>query len=341
MRPKLAFHAREVQRARAERLARDACKRLGVAFGRVEAVSTGRNFGAFVVKSEPGDFILKSYRQWAPDATARFLRELNFLTWANRESFDEVPVLMAKSRRSRWIAMEKLSGTAPENVGDQHVLLAARFVGRLADVSPSSFRRCIRARHDLRKGSPIGDQLRRRLRETAKLFSRDFPIENLLPSAPSLFCNYPESYLESDVQIFQSYLLQNRKRWKSGAIVSPSDFGFHNTVETTVEKTLVLRFFDFEYAGLDHPLKLLMDFALQPDYLLSDNQIDLFLDVLDSRFAISREAIPRAVWRLFVFKWILIIAKATSQEAGVLGLSYANGPGKVQKYWNRFGCYFE
>ena len=49
--------------------------------------------------------------------------------------------------------------------------------------------------------------------------------------------------------------------------LSPSDFGFHNTL---MEGSGVIRFLDFEYAGWDDPAKLTCDFANQPDMLLPE-----------------------------------------------------------------------
>lgn len=42
--------------------------------------------------------------------------------------------------------------------------------------------------------------------------------------------------------------------------VSPSDFGFHNSIRTSTG----VKFIDFEFAGWDDPAKVAVDFALQP-----------------------------------------------------------------------------
>ena len=54
--------------------------------------------------------------------------------------------------------------------------------------------------------------------------------------------------------------------------MSPSDFGFHNVIK----KKKKLFFFDFEYAGMDDPVKLISDFICQPDHKLSKKQRYLF-----------------------------------------------------------------
>ena len=52
---------------------------------------------------------------------------------------------------------------------------------------------------------------------------------------------------------------------KEEMIISPSDFGFHNVIN----KNNKLFFIDFEYAGLDDPIKLICDFYCQPDQFIN------------------------------------------------------------------------
>tara|TARA_B100000886_G_scaffold339847_1_gene306652 strand:+ start:1702 stop:2673 length:972 start_codon:yes stop_codon:yes gene_type:complete len=57
-------------------------------------------------------------------------------------------------------------------------------------------------------------------------------------------------------------------------IVSPSDIGFHNILKYKND----LYFYDFEYAGLDDPIKLICDFISQPDQQLSKSQKNKFIN---------------------------------------------------------------
>jgi len=63
---------------------------------------------------------------------------------------------------------------------------------------------------------------------------------------------------------------------KEEMIISPSDFGFHNIIK----KNNKLFFIDFEYAGLDDPVKLICDFYCQPDQFLNAKQKKIFLENL-------------------------------------------------------------
>ncbi len=85
---------------------------------------------------------------------------------------------------------------------------------------------------------------------------------------------------------------------------SPSDFGFHNALETKAGKTI---FFDFEYAGVDTSWKLICDFFSQPAVPVKINHLELFLS--DSIFQhIAREPNKlKIVFELTQLKWCLIM----------------------------------
>ncbi|HWQ66898.1 MAG TPA: hypothetical protein VN372_08515 [Methanospirillum sp.] len=53
----------------------------------------------------------------------------------------------------------------------------------------------------------------------------------------------------------------NNKILEEEICLSPSDFGFHNAIETPQGRVY---FIDFEYAGMDDPVKMIADFFCQP-----------------------------------------------------------------------------
>ena len=60
-------------------------------------------------------------------------------------------------------------------------------------------------------------------------------------------------------------------------IISPSDFGFHNTL---VRPDGELQFLDFEYAGFDDPAKLVGDFYACPEIPTPQETFERFVDRL-------------------------------------------------------------
>lgn len=55
-------------------------------------------------------------------------------------------------------------------------------------------------------------------------------------------------------------------------IISPSDFGFHNAIESGKK----IFFFDFEYGGYDDSVKLICDFYCQPNQKVSQKLKEIF-----------------------------------------------------------------
>ena len=94
----------------------------------------------------------------------------------------------------------------------------------------------------------------------------------------SIKCKELENYVEKDVIPTAKRIVRNtRVRWagsqeyceqlpRNECILSPSDFGIHNTL---VENSGKVVFLDFEYFGWDDPAKLIADFLLHPTMKLS------------------------------------------------------------------------
>jgi Phosphotransferase enzyme family len=88
--------------------------------------------------------------------------------------------------------------------------------------------------------------------------------------------------------------------------LSPSDFGFHNSIR---RRNGSLAFVDFEYFGWDDPAKTLVDFVLHPGMMLPDNLARTFANTFLSAFADDEQLADRAriVYPLFGLKWCTIV----------------------------------
>jgi hypothetical protein len=87
--------------------------------------------------------------------------------------------------------------------------------------------------------------------------------------------------------------------------LSPSDFGFHNTLR---QSDGTLRFLDFEYAGWDDPAKTIIDFCNQPDRLLPVELARVFRERSTSAFPSPRSLQNRVaiLEPLYQLKWACI-----------------------------------
>jgi len=88
-------------------------------------------------------------------------------------------------------------------------------------------------------------------------------------------------------------------------ILSPSDFGFHNTLAHQGR----LAFVDFEYAGWDDPAKLICDFICQPELPITPAQGMQFIEHLSGAFPDAGELRRRVEWLLPAhrLKWSCIL----------------------------------
>ena len=92
---------------------------------------------------------------------------------------------------------------------------------------------------------------------------------------------------------------------KVGEVISPSDFGFHNMLQSGGS----LKFLDFEYAGTDNVLKLLCDFYCQPRIPIARAQFKEFVNIVNENL-VHVDGLYNSAMRLlplFRLKWACII----------------------------------
>jgi thiamine kinase-like enzyme len=88
-------------------------------------------------------------------------------------------------------------------------------------------------------------------------------------------------------------------------ILSPSDFGLHNSIMTPHGD---LVFIDFEYFGWDDPVKLTADFCLHPAMGLTEHAQRIWLAQMSEIFAHDKYFAVRlgALYPLYAIRWALI-----------------------------------
>lgn len=101
----------------------------------------------------------------------------------------------------------------------------------------------------------------------------------------------------------QAMIPENWQQPVERNIVSPSDFGFHNTIKTDSK----FYFIDFEYAGLDTPWKVFADFFAQPSVPVDIAYAKRFLTL--NIFEPLRKCPQNTtiVYELTLLKWCLIM----------------------------------
>jgi hypothetical protein len=125
-----------------------------------------------------------------------------------------------------------------------------------------------------------------------------FVREELIPAWEAI-CDSAEAAASS------SSLSLSRTLNRQSCCVSPSDFGFHNTVVTLNGR---VTFLDFEYAGWDDPAKLICDFFCQPRVPVPRAYLDQFAGAVSKDFPdpAALRARCQLLMPVYSLKWICI-----------------------------------
>jgi len=322
------------------RFVNEACDVLGVPRGNLRLAASGRNMGALIVGEGSQAFVFKSYGPPSFDGIQRFIREVSFLRWGSSVALHSIPELLYVSRKNRWIATNKLIGRELEGVEDSHMDLAGEFVVRLAG-SPLGFpQKMLPARERLVSPDRLAKQLTTKWRRTQSALTETDGTSHILGTLNTVLGDYMQRKVRLDLIELDHFLGRLAKRWKTTVMCSPSDFGLHNCLENRSGQNLSLSFLDFEYAGVDHPLKLVLDFLVQPDFPLTERHQDRFLEGLRSHFPLVLEDIPPSIWRLFVSKWMLIVGRAEAKSLLSSRDSFGLPRGNLNGYLARYGGFF-
>jgi hypothetical protein len=247
------------------------CRRHGVKSPfEVQPIRAGRNSQVSLLHNEEGCWIHKHYYQpLGDDWRDRIGTEYGFLEFLEQSGVVGVPRPLGMDRSSNQALYSFLPGRRPDVVHSSHISQAAGFVlqlNRLRSVAlarrlPIASDAClhVQAHLDLvetRISRLLGIQPVNWVEHEA----HDFVDTRLRPLWArvriKLALEFGQALIPSD-------------HW----VLSPSDFGFHNTLEHEGS----LSFVDFEYAGWDDPAKLICDFICQPELPITESQGQQFM----------------------------------------------------------------
>jgi hypothetical protein len=221
--------------------------------------STGNNR---VLRADTDEctFLIKHYFQHPEDSRDRFNTERVFYTFLWDAGIRRTPRPLAWFADQQLALFEFVFGKKPTAASPALMNEAIDFLLEMnrnqksagADVLPIASEACFSIEEHLQCVS-------RRVRLLQNIVPEDevhrqaveFVHERLQPVWERI-----RAEIERSVSSHACVVLEEAER-----CISPSDFGFHNTI---IDENGELRFFDFEYAGWDDPAKTICDFFCQP-----------------------------------------------------------------------------
>lgn len=263
----------------------------------------GRNNRVFRVETRKGECLLKLYFRDPSDSRDRLGHEYGFLEACRGVGIDALPNPLAKDSENGAALYEFIKGNRVETVGSTEILLAARFIEKINQqrgnkafrALPHAAEACYSFQEHVASVDRRIDRLNQMESDSNLDREARFWVEKELIPA----------WKKIREQIVRQKDLE-KKLDQAMRILSPSDFGFHNSLRKE-DGSLV--FLDFEYAGWDDPAKLVCDLANQPDRPLSLEEAEPFstslvewlgaADFWRSRF--------RILAPLYQIKWACIV----------------------------------
>jgi thiamine kinase-like enzyme len=225
----------------------------------VTAISGGKNNKAYKFNKADQTFFAKSYFKHANDTRDRLSNEFSFSKFLYKNNVTNIPKPISKHEEHNVGIYEFVEGERIKSneVNKSHVNQAIsfflqinkfkEFAKHLPDASDACF--------------SIADNI-------SSVEKRLVKLKEIAPSSEmnSKALDFVNNTIIPKFEIIKSEILQKVKnpeeKIKLGErCISPSDFGFHNTLVSNGKVT----FLDFEYAGWDDPAKMVCDFFCQPE----------------------------------------------------------------------------
>jgi hypothetical protein len=263
----------------------------------IEPLSGGANNRVFQVSAGRRRWVLKQYFHPPDDPRDRFAAERDYYTCLWTAGVRRIPEPLAWDRDQNLGLFEFVDGrklTAGE-IDRTRVRAALEFlVETNLKADGSRLKPASEACFSLAEHYDAVDRRIARLAEVTDPSAREFIDSQLEPRWREIASLRPVAGGGRAVLT------------ASERCISPSDFGFHNALLLPDDG---LKFFDFEYAGVDDPAKLVCDFFCQPRLPTALEHWDYFTGEFASRCGWDEAFAKRAQLLLPVYqiKWCCIM----------------------------------
>jgi hypothetical protein len=270
----------------------------------LEPLAGGRNNRVFRVDFEGGEAaVLKLYHHDPRDPRDRLRAEWSFLNYVTARDVRNVPRPLAVDAATHGALYSFVIGERPKNADDNLIRQAAEFA--------VAINRAPNEADSLEPASEACFSLASHLETVDRRVAR---LGELDPDIPHVEAarTFVESRLKAMWDRVKSRVIRQAAERNVSptkpvrAIVSPSDFGFHNSLIDPHGRT---SFLDFEYAGRDDAAKLICDFFCQPELSAPIRHYAEFTGQLARPLALQDEDLWRAEVLLDAYrvKWVCIM----------------------------------
>lgn len=256
-----------------EEIVRCATALIGSPPASLALIRHGRNNKIFRCETSSGIFAVKCYARDVGRSGKRLDAEYAALELLSEHRFENVPTPVGRDDDAQLAVYTWLDGTPPVSTMVSDVDVAVDFLAAIDAIDPV-MRRLARLPY-------ASDAIVSREDAYAQMARRRVTFERVRNTAGLGALLDRWDRVADEVRLYVDSRAVLGGQWTDRPvpgdclILSPSDFGFHNSLRQA-EGGLV--FVDFEYFGWDDPAKLLCDVLWHPGMVLSDAQKVRFVD---------------------------------------------------------------
>ena len=265
----------------------------------------GGNNRVYKIIADDDTYVLKEYFVSEKDLRNRLLTEFVFLKYIWEKSVRNVPEPIFCDLSRHMALFRFIEGEKPAIIEKKHIVQSMDFIQAIND----SIENGLPTSAEIGMASDFSSSVDEYVDSTNKRIIRlksmsadgeinreakIFVAKRLIPRWKKIIAEIRRVKVKVDLLL------------ETDMILSPSDFGFHNSV---MKKTGQIYFIDFEYAGWDDPVKMICDFFCQPEIQVPLTYIDYCIERVAAIVQSSRD-LPeriRLLIPLFRIKWCCIM----------------------------------
>ena len=306
----------------------------------IKQIRHGRNSQVYLIEQGIRKFIVKQYHHHYNDKRNRLYTEINFLKYLYKKKVNHVAESIAFDNKANLGIFTFLPGVIPDKIDESLVIKSSDFVRKinkyrdcktaknLPEASEACFSilshiECVKKRVNLLNNIAFYGKLKNDV--------SDFVNSNMIIALDKIIKDIKNNYSNDEMK----KNLPDKLR-----IISPSDFGFQNTL---IDNN-ILYFLDFEYAGWDDPAKLICDFGCHPENPLDEELLQIFEHSFSSWLPEYTQTLKRSkiLMPLYRLKWCCIMlneftstGKSRRSHAGGV-FNFKNQLKKSKDYFNKY-----
>ena len=296
----------------------------------IKQMKNGRNSQVYLIEHGNDNWIVKKYHRHTNDPRNRLANEFCFLTFLSNNEVNQIAEPIAFDSEKNLGLYSYLPGELPELINSNLVNQACEFIRQ---INESSNKESIKT---LSNASEACFSIISHINCIKKRVTR---LNNIIPASPIQYdvSAFVKSTLVSSLNkitkdIVNKFSVKKLKQTLPYElrIISPSDFGFQNTI---IDND-ILYFLDFEYAGWDDPAKLICDFGCHPEIPIKDEYLQIFKNSFLTWLKYAEDSINRSeiLMPLYRLKWCCIMLNEFTSE----GRERRNHAGEMFDYEVQF-----